>query len=58
MVRYENRQWVVVCCAAVAVEFFYQSVAENLIQIGHVLEPSRKFGTQDVFLENNTTRQD
>ena len=35
-------------CAAIAFEAFYQSVAGNYIRIGHVLESSRKFRTQEV----------
>ena len=43
VVRYEDRQGVVSFCAAIAVEFFYEPVAEEAVQIGHVLEPSRNF---------------
>ena len=57
MVRYEDHQGVAIFRAATAVEFFYPSVAEHLIRIGHVLESSRKFRARIVFLENNTTRQ-
>lgn len=58
VVRYEDRKGVVIFWAAIAFEVFYQSVAGNRIQIGHVLEPSRKFQTKDVaFLEGNSTRQ-
>lgn len=46
MVRYEDCRGVVIFRAAIAVEFIYQSAAENLIQIGHVLESSRKFRTR------------
>ena len=46
-----DRQGVVIFfCVAVAVEFIYQSAAENLIRIRHVLESSRKFWTQDMFV--------
>ena len=55
MVRYEDREGVGIFCPAIAVEFFYQSVA----LIGYVLERSRKFRTRIVFLfhENYTTLQ-
>lgn len=55
-VRYEERRGAVIFREGIADEFIYQSVAENLIQIGHVLESSRKFGRQgimqDIFLKD------
>ena len=57
MVRYEDREGVVIFCPAIAVKFFNN---RWLSLIGYVLEPSRKFRTRFVFLfhEKYTTLQD
>ena len=56
MVRYEDREGVVIFCPAIVVKFFFT----NRWLIGHVLEPSRKFRTRIVFLflKSYTTLQE
>jgi len=58
MVRYEDREGVVVFVPQSRSSFFFTNRWLSLI--GYVLEPSRKFGTRNVFpfLEIYTTLQD